>query len=100
MSSRSMFPGCDASSKTTARTRSSRPFAVTAISLKDDMGLLKDDMGLFSIKRRIVGAVVVTELILVVCLLLLAGYMIRSHAIRSFDASLHGRAMSIAALIR
>jgi signal transduction histidine kinase len=54
----------------------------------------------FSIKRRIVTAVVVTELILVVCLLLLAGYMIRSNAIRSFDASLHGRAMSIAALIR
>jgi signal transduction histidine kinase len=54
----------------------------------------------FSIKRRIVTAVVVTELILVVCLLLLAGYMIRSNAIRSFDASLHGRAMSVAALIR
>jgi signal transduction histidine kinase len=57
-------------------------------------------MGSFSIKRRIIAAVVVTELILVICLLLLAGYMIRKNAIRSFDASLHGRAMSIAALIR
>ncbi len=57
-------------------------------------------MGSFSMKRRIVVAVVVTELILVVCLLLFASYMIRSNAIRSFDAELHGRAMSVAALVR
>jgi signal transduction histidine kinase len=57
-------------------------------------------MGSFSIKRRIVVAVVVTELILVACLLLFASYMIRSNAIRSFDAALHGRAMSVAALVR
>lgn len=45
-------------------------------------------------------AVVAAELTLVVCLLLLASYMMRRSAIRSFDAVLHGRAMSIAALIR
>jgi len=54
----------------------------------------------FSIKRRITVAVVATELILVVCLLLLASSIIRSNAIRSFDAALHGKAMSITALVR
>src|SRR5262245_18453101 len=59
-----------------------------------------DDMRSFSIKRRITLAVVATELILVASLLLLASYIIRSNAIKSFDAALHGRAMSIAALVR
>jgi hypothetical protein len=54
----------------------------------------------FSIKRRIIVAVVSAELILVGCLLLLASYMIRSNAVRSFDAALYGRAMSLTALIR
>src|SRR5262245_10479907 len=54
----------------------------------------------FSIKRRITVAVIATELILVACLLLLASSIIRSNAIRSFDAALHGKAMSITALVR
>jgi len=54
----------------------------------------------FSIKRRITLAVVAAELILVASLLLLASYIIRSNAIKSFDAALHGRGMSIAALVR
>jgi signal transduction histidine kinase len=55
---------------------------------------------MFSIKGRIVAAVVTAELSLVICLLLLAGFLIRRNALRSFDAALHGRAMSVAALAR
>jgi hypothetical protein len=54
----------------------------------------------FSIKRRIVTAVVVTELVLVACLLFLATSVLRSHAIRSFDTALRGRALAVAALVR
>ncbi len=54
----------------------------------------------FSIKRRIVVAVIVTELVLVVCLLFLANLQMRRNAFQSFDAALHGRAMSVAALVR
>jgi signal transduction histidine kinase len=54
----------------------------------------------FSIKRRIVTAVVGTELVLVACLLLLTASVMRSHAIRSFDTALRGRALSVAALVR
>src|SRR5205085_2069359 len=57
-------------------------------------------MGLFSIKRRIVTAVVTTELILVSCLLLLTVYVVRNNAIRSFDEALHGRALTALALVR
>jgi len=54
----------------------------------------------FSIKRRIVSGVVVAELFLVAALLVLATMLMRSHARRSFDAALYGRAMSVAALVR
>jgi signal transduction histidine kinase len=54
----------------------------------------------FSIKRRIVMAVVATELVLVACLLALATSVMRSHAIRSFDTALYGRALGVAALVR
>src|SRR4029077_12155733 len=54
----------------------------------------------FSIKRRIVIAVIATELVLVACLLALATSVMRSHAIRSFDTALHGRALGVAALVR
>jgi signal transduction histidine kinase len=54
----------------------------------------------FSIKRRIVTAVVATELVLVACLLALATSVMRSHALRSFDTALHGRALGVAALVR
>jgi signal transduction histidine kinase len=57
-------------------------------------------LGSFSIKRRIVVAVVATELILVACLLLLASYIVRHNAMLSFDAALHGRAISAAAQVR
>jgi signal transduction histidine kinase len=54
----------------------------------------------FSIKRRIVTAVVATELVLVGCLLVLATSVMRSHAIQSFDTALRGRALGVAALVR
>ncbi len=57
-------------------------------------------MASFSIKRRIVVAVIATELVLVVCLLFLANLQMRRNAFHSFDAALHGRAMSVAALVR
>jgi signal transduction histidine kinase len=57
-------------------------------------------MASFSIKRRIVVAVIATELVLVVCLLFLANLQMRRDAFQSFDAALHGRAMSVAALVR
>jgi signal transduction histidine kinase len=57
-------------------------------------------MASFSIKRRIVVAVIATELVLVVCLLFLAILQMRRNAFQSFDAALHGRAMSVAALVR
>lgn len=57
-------------------------------------------MKTFSIKRRLVFGVVVTELFLVAALLILATSIIRRHATQSFDAVLYGRAMSIAALVR
>jgi signal transduction histidine kinase len=57
-------------------------------------------MRAFSIKRRIVTAVVATELVLVSCLLFLATSLMRAHAIRSFDTALHGRALGITALVR
>jgi signal transduction histidine kinase len=57
-------------------------------------------MASFSIKRRIVTAVVLTELFLVLALLVLASYFMYRHALRSFDAALYGRAMSVVALVR
>ena len=54
----------------------------------------------FSIKRRIVTAVVATELVLVACLLFLSTSVMRSRAVRSFDTALHGRALGVAALVR
>ena len=57
-------------------------------------------MASFSIKRRIVVAVIATELVLVLCLLFLANLQMRRNAFQSFDAALHGRAMSVAALVR
>ena len=57
-------------------------------------------MRAFSIKRRIVTTVIATELVLVACLLVLATSVMRSHAIRSFDTALRGRALGVAALVR
>src|SRR5215471_12255364 len=54
----------------------------------------------FSIKRRIIAAVVAAELLLVLCLVLVAGVVMRRNSLRSFDATLHGRAMTMAALVR
>jgi len=55
---------------------------------------------MFSIKRRIVVAVVTTELLLVICLVFLAAFIVRRSSIRSFDTSLRGRAMMLTALVR
>ncbi len=57
-------------------------------------------MRAFSIKRRIMVAVAATELILVVSLLFFTSYVMRRTAIQSFDTALHGRAISVAALVR
>jgi signal transduction histidine kinase len=57
-------------------------------------------MASFSIKRRIVTSVVLTELFLVVAVLALASYFMYRHALHSFDAALYGRAMSVVALVR
>lgn len=54
----------------------------------------------FSIKRRILFGVIVAELFLVAALLVLATFIMQRHALRSFDAALNGRAMSVAALVR
>jgi len=57
-------------------------------------------MKTFSIKRRIVFGVVLAELVLVAALLVIATSIMRSHAQHAFDATLSGRAMSVAALVR
>src|SRR5689334_17051454 len=54
----------------------------------------------FSIKRRIVLAVVTAELLLFACLVLFAGFVMRRNSIRSFDTALHGRAMAMTSLVR
>jgi len=62
--------------------------------------VLQNSVRAFSIKRRIITAVVMAELILVVSLVFLASYLMRRHAVQSFDSALQGRAMSVAALVR
>ena len=53
-----------------------------------------------SIRRRLIASVFATQLILTVALVALATYFTRGQLRAAFDAGLHGRAMSVAALIR
>ena len=53
-----------------------------------------------SIQRRLIASVFATQLILTVALVALATYFTRGQLRAAFDAALHGRAMSVAALIR
>jgi signal transduction histidine kinase len=53
-----------------------------------------------SIRRRLIASVFATQLILTVALVALATYFTRGQLRAAFDAALHGRAMSVAALIR
>ncbi len=53
-----------------------------------------------SIQRRLIAAVVVSQLLLAIGLLSVAVYFTRRQLRNAFDAQLQGRAMSIAALVR
>ncbi len=53
-----------------------------------------------SIRRRLIASVFATQLILTIALVSLATYFTRRQLLAAFDAALHGRAMSVAALIR
>jgi signal transduction histidine kinase len=53
-----------------------------------------------SIRRRLIASVFTTQLILTIALVALATYFTRGQLRAAFDAALHGRAMSVAALIR
>jgi signal transduction histidine kinase len=53
-----------------------------------------------SIQRRLIAAVVISQLLLAVGIVSVAVYFTRRQLRNAFDAGLHGRAMSIAALVR
>lgn len=53
-----------------------------------------------SIQRRLIAAVLISQLVLAAGLLSVAIYFTRRQLRNAFDAALHGRAMSIAALVR
>jgi two-component system OmpR family sensor kinase len=53
-----------------------------------------------SIQRRLIAAVVVSQLLLAIGIVSVAVYFTRRQFRNGFDAGLHGRAMSIAALVR
>ena len=53
-----------------------------------------------SIQRRLIAAVVISQLLLAIGIVSVALYFTRRQLRNAFDAGLHGRAMSIAALVR
>ena len=53
-----------------------------------------------SIQRRLIAAVVISQLLLAIGIVSVAVYFTRRQLRNAFDAGLHGRAMSIAALVR
>ena len=53
-----------------------------------------------SIQRRLIAAVVVSQLVLAVGLAVVALYFTRRQLREAFDSQLRGRAMTIAALVR
>ncbi len=53
-----------------------------------------------SIQRRLIVAIVISQLVLAIGLIDVAVFVTRAQLRKAFDAALHGRAMSIAALVR
>ncbi len=53
-----------------------------------------------SIQRRLIAAVVISQLLLAIGIVSVAVYFTRRQLRNAFDAGLHGRAMSVAALVR
>ena len=53
-----------------------------------------------SIQRRLIAAVIISQLLLAIGLVSVAVYFIRRELRQAFDAQLNGRAMSVAALVR
>ena len=53
-----------------------------------------------SIQRRLIAAVVISQLLLAIGIVSVAVFFTRRQLRNAFDAGLHGRAMSIAALVR
>ncbi len=53
-----------------------------------------------SIQRRLIAAVVISQILLAVGIVSVAVYFTRRQLRNAFDAGLHGRAMSVAALVR
>ena len=53
-----------------------------------------------SITRRLIVSIVITQLVLTAAVILLATYLMRWQLRNAFESALHGRAMSIAALVR
>jgi len=57
-------------------------------------------MNKLSITRRLIVSVILTQLVLTGAVILLTTYLTRWQLRNAFDSALHGRAMSIAALVR
>src|SRR6516225_5168988 len=57
-------------------------------------------MAKLSIRRQLIASVLVTQVILTLALVSLASYLTRRQLLKAFDAALHGRATSLAALVR
>lgn len=53
-----------------------------------------------SITRRLIVSVVLTQLILTAAVVVLSTYLTKWQLRKAFDSALHGRAMSVAALVR
>ena len=58
------------------------------------------DMAKTSIQRRLIIAIVISQLVLAIGLVDLSVFVTRAQLRNAFDVALHGRAMSIAALVR
>jgi len=57
-------------------------------------------MAKISIQRRLIVAIVISQLVLAIGLIDVAVFVTRGQLRRAFDSALRGRAMSIAALVR
>ena len=53
-----------------------------------------------SIQRRLIAAIVISQLVLAIGLIDVAVFVTRAQLRKAFDVALQGRAMSIAALVR
>src|SRR5208337_1354184 len=92
-SSRCTSPACAVNLRTAVKASSS-------ILCADRGTCFAADMRTTSIQRRLIAAVVISQLLLAVGLVSVAVYFTRRQLRNAFDAQLQGRAMSIAALVR